>query len=247
MACGLVAAVALTRFMTFLLFGISPLDPATYGGVCLGPGCRRGLRQLRAGAPGDERRPDDRVESRMTLPFVETTMRDVRYALRILRKAPGFAIAATLILAVTIGANAAVYSLVDRLLVRPLPYPQSDRLATIIRHTERGGRSDTGYNTNGATWLAMRDGVRDLDIAVVGGGFSGVNLTGGDETAFVQQQRVSAGFFRVLGVTPAIGREFTTDEDLPGGAVCRRAQSCDLVARTRRRPGHRRPGDHAAR
>jgi predicted permease len=154
---------------------------------------------------------------RRTLPLLETTMRDLRYALRVLRKAPGFSLAAVSILAITIGANAAVYTLVDRLLVRPLPYPQSDRLATIIRQSERGGRSDTGYNTNGATWVAMRDGVRDLDIAVTGGGFSGVNLTAGDETAFVQQQRVSAGFFRVLGVAPALGREFTTDEDVPGG------------------------------
>src|SRR5258706_2672317 len=61
---------------------------------------------------------------RRTLPVLETTMRDFRYALRMLRKAPGFSLAAIGILAVTIGANAAVYTLVDRLLVRPLPYPE---------------------------------------------------------------------------------------------------------------------------
>src|SRR5258706_9620827 len=123
------------------------------------------------------------------LPFLETTMRDVRYALRMLRKAPGFSAAAIGILAVTIGANAAVYTLVDRLLVRPLPYPEADRLGTIVRHYERGGRSDDSYNTNGATWIAMRDAVPDLDIAVAagGGGASGVNLTSGDNTAYVQQ------------------------------------------------------------
>jgi macrolide transport system ATP-binding/permease protein len=63
----------------------------------------------------------DTYRDRRSLPFLETTMRDLRYALRILRKAPGFSLAVTVILAVTIGANAAVYTLVDRLLVRPLP------------------------------------------------------------------------------------------------------------------------------
>jgi predicted permease len=156
---------------------------------------------------------------RQSLPVLETTMRDLRYALRILRKSPGFSVAAIGILAVTIGANAAVYTLVDRLLVRPLPYPQADRLGTIVRHYERGGRSDDSYNNNGATWIAMRDAVPDLDIAVAGGGgvASGVNLTAGHETAYVQQQRVSSGFFRVLGISPALGREFTSDEDLPTG------------------------------
>ncbi len=154
---------------------------------------------------------------RRSLPFLETTMRDLRYALRMLRKAPGFSLAAIGILAVTIGANAAVYTLVDRLLVRPLPYPEADRLGTIIRYYERGSRnSGVGYNTDGSTWVAMRDGVTDLDIAVSAGA-SGVNLTAGDDTAYVQQQRVSSGFFRVLGIPPALGREFTTDEDRPGG------------------------------
>jgi predicted permease len=161
----------------------------------------------------------DACHDRRSLPFLETTMRDLRYALRMLRKAPGFSLAAIGILAVTIGANAAVYTLVDRLLVRPLPYPEADRLGTIVRHYERGGRSDDSYNNNGATWIAMRDAVPNLDMAVAAGGgvASGVNLTAGDDTAYVQQQRVSSGFFRVLGIQPALGREFTSDEDQPTG------------------------------
>ena len=66
----------------------------------------------------------------------------------------------------------------------------------------------------------MRDGVPDLDIAVVGGP-SGVNLAAGEDIAYVQQQRVSSGYFRVLGMPPAIGREFTADEDRSGGTVGR--------------------------
>jgi predicted permease len=184
---------------------------------------------LRAGMSDDQARREalaklggvlqttETYRDRRGIPFLETTMRDVRYGVRMLRKTPGFAVAAIAILAVTIGANAAVFTLVDRLIVRPLPYPQADRLGTIIRHYERGGRSEPGYQTDGATWLAMRDGLPNLDIALVGGGVSGVNLTAHDEIAFVQQQRVSAGFFRVLGVPPALGREFTSDEDRPGG------------------------------
>src|SRR4029079_8058698 len=118
------------------------------------------------------------------IPFVETTMRDLRSALRMLRKAPGFAIAAIVILAVTIGANAAVYALVDRLIVRPLPYPQPDRLGTIVTHYERGGRGNDSYSTDGAIWVAMRNGVPDLDIAVAGGA-TGANLASGDDTAYV--------------------------------------------------------------
>jgi predicted permease len=153
------------------------------------------------------------------LTLIDDMCSDLRYARRTLATHKGFTAAAVVILAVTIGANAAVYTLVDRLIVRPLPYPQADRLGTIIRHYERGGRSDEGYNTNGATWLAMRGGVPGLDIALAAGSgaVSGVNLTSGDETAYVQQQRVSAGFFRVLGIPPALGREFTSDEDAPAG------------------------------
>jgi predicted permease len=149
------------------------------------------------------------------LPFLEATMQDLRYALRMMKKTPGFSSTVISILAVTIGANAAVYMLVDRLIVRPLPYPQPERLGTIIRYFERTG--GVGDHTNGFTWLAMRDGVPDLDLALTGGDISGVNLTAGHDTGYVQQQRVSSGFFRVLGITPALGREFTVDEDRPGG------------------------------
>jgi len=134
-----------------------------------------------------------------------------------LRKAPGFSAAAIGILAVTIGANAAVYTLVDRLLLRPLPYPQADRLGTIVRHYERGGFSGDSYDRNGATWVAMRDAVPALDVAVATDTSGGVNMVAGGETVYIRQQRVSAGFFRVLGIPPARGREFTIDEDQPTG------------------------------
>ncbi|HET9834226.1 MAG TPA: permease prefix domain 1-containing protein, partial [Vicinamibacterales bacterium] len=150
------------------------------------------------------------------LAFVDGVGRDVRYASRMAAKQKGVTATIIAILAITIGANSAVYTVVDRLLVRPLPYPQPDRLATIVRHFERAGQSGDGLSVSGTVWEGMRDAVRDLDIAVVGGS-GGVNLAAGDDIAYVQQLRVSAGYFGVLGIPPAIGREFTRDEDRPGG------------------------------
>ena len=150
------------------------------------------------------------------LAFVDAVVRDVRYAWRMAAKQKGVTATIIAILAITIGANSAVYTVVDQLLVRPLPYPEPERLATIVRHFERGGQSGEALSVTGTMWEAMRDAVRDLDIAV-GGGSGGVNLAAGDDIVYVQQLRVSAGYFTVLGIPPAIGREFTGDEDRPGG------------------------------
>jgi putative ABC transport system permease protein len=165
---------------------------------------------------GSVERYKEEARRSLGLSFVDAVYRDLRYACRILAKQKGFTIAAVTILAVTIGANAAVFTVVDRLLLRPLPYPNADRLATIVRHYERGGRSNDSYSIDGATWLSLRESLPDLDMALTGSA-GGVNLALGDDIAYVQQQRVSAGFFRVLGILPALGREFTDEEDQPSG------------------------------
>ncbi|PYR46438.1 MAG: hypothetical protein DMF89_22020, partial [Acidobacteria bacterium] len=134
----------------------------------------------------------------------------------LLQKNPGFATVAILILAIAIGANTAVFTLVDHLLLRPLPYAEPDRLATVVRHYARGTTSGEGYAQNGATWFALREGVPGLDWASTGVA-GGVNLVAGNQVAYAQQHKVSAGLFRVLGVPPALGREFTADEDREGG------------------------------
>jgi predicted permease len=143
-------------------------------------------------------------------------MRDIRYALRVLLKSPIFTITATLTLALCIGANTAIYSVVDRVLLRPLPYPRPDRLAVVTRHYQgAGGEDDTSQA--GVTWVALRDGASKLDVAVTSGLPMGVNLVAGGQAEYVTQQRVSAGYFSVLGVVPALGREFSDDEDRPNG------------------------------
>jgi predicted permease len=148
--------------------------------------------------------------------WLSAVVRDARFGVRVLRRSPLFFATATITLALAIGANTAVFTLVDRLLVRPLPYPDGDRLATVVRHYQRGGLQGEGTNQNGATWLALSAGVTALDLAVAGS-VSGVNTILNGASAYVQQQRVSAGYFRVLGITPPVGREFHDDEDRAGG------------------------------
>jgi len=143
-------------------------------------------------------------------------MRDLRYALRVLLKAPAFTITATLTLALCIGANTAIYTVVDRVLLRPLPYPEPERLAEVVTRFSRG---DIGYGQTGGTWEALQRGVTSVELATTAGGFgsTGVNMVVGTHAEYVTQQRVSAAFFRVLGVPPVIGREFTADEDRANG------------------------------
>jgi predicted permease len=141
-------------------------------------------------------------------------MRDLRYAIRVLLKSPVFTVTAVLTLALCIGANTAIFTVVDRVLLRPLPYPQPDRLVQVITRSDQGGEQS---GQTGGVWEGLRDGVTTLDLAVTSGGWQGVNLFAGDHPDYVKQRRVSAGFFSVLGIVPEIGREFRADEDRPNG------------------------------
>jgi predicted permease len=143
--------------------------------------------------------------------------RDLRYAARVLRKSPTFTAAGVVTLALCIGANTAIFSVVDAVLLRPLPYPHPERLFSVARHFQ--GKGAESYQTNlwGGVWEAARDNAAYVDAAVFSDGSMGVNFVAGGRVEYVKQQRVSAGFFRVLGITPLIGREFSADEDRQGG------------------------------
>jgi predicted permease len=145
---------------------------------------------------------------------LDALWRDLRHAVRVLLKSPLFTLSAVLTLALCIGANTAIYTIVDRVLLRPLPYPEPDRLAEVMTHFDKTGEDDDSQT--GSAWLALR-GVPAIDLAVMSGGSMGVNFVSHQQAEYVKQQRVSAGFFRVLGVPPAIGREFTDDEDRVNG------------------------------
>jgi len=96
-------------------------------------------------------------------------LRDLRFATRVLWKSPVFTVTAVLTLALCIGVNTAIYTVVDRVLLRPLPYPEPGRLVQIVTHFDGTGGDDAGQT--GSTWEHLRDGVTAVDLAATAGGF----------------------------------------------------------------------------
>ena len=142
--------------------------------------------------------------------------RDLRFSLRQLYKAPGFTLIVLATLGLCIGANTAIFSVLDAVLLRPAPYPAAGRLALLTTVSRNHGVENVNDSQTGALFEAVRDGASLLDLAAAGG-FGGVNFSGAGRLEFVQQQRVSTGYFRVLGIPPQFGREFTPAEDTRGG------------------------------
>ncbi|MGH9541727.1 MAG: ABC transporter permease [Terriglobales bacterium] len=139
---------------------------------------------------------------------------DFRYALRALRKSPGFAAVAILTLALGIGANAAIFSAVDAVLLRPLPYPHAERLAGVWETNLASGHRIQISGPDFGDWSRQTRGVFSAIAAYAAAPLS----ISGDG---IQPQRVTvgavgAGFFAVMGVSPELGRGFTSEEHLPG-------------------------------
>jgi hypothetical protein len=141
---------------------------------------------------------------------------EVRYALRQLRKTPIFSLVVLATLGLCIGVNTAVYSVLDAVLLRPAPYPEAERLGMMVTAARSKGQEFVNTSQNGAMFESVRDHVPSLEVAAWSG-VSGVNFAGEGRLEFVQQQRVSAGYFHVLGIEPQFGREFTRAEDVAGG------------------------------
>jgi predicted permease len=155
-----------------------------------------------------------------SVPVLEPIVRDARYAFRMLRKTPGFTVIALVTLAVGIGVNTAIFTVVNSLLLKPLPYPAPERLATFHYDVKSDrGVSNGDESLDGATYLALRDNAKMIDVAARGaGGWGvGVNMTAQNRAVNVKQARVTAGYFNVLGIPPFMGREFTAEEDRTGG------------------------------
>ena len=144
---------------------------------------------------------------------------DLRFGWRQLIKAPGFSLTAILTLGLAIGANTAVFSLVDAVLLKSIPYPLPERLGTMgAIYTRDGAEVERGSMAlTGAGWQAVQSQAGSIDAAIFSGISSRVSLVAGSRTMSVTPERISAGFFRILGVPPAIGREFTASEDVVGG------------------------------
>ncbi|HET9098948.1 MAG TPA: ABC transporter permease [Acidobacteriaceae bacterium] len=141
---------------------------------------------------------------------------DLRYAMRQLRKSPGYTVTAVLTLALGIGANTAIFSVVNALMLRPLPYPQPERLGALITHWKSAKGVEDDDSADGETYELVRDQVPAVTAAAEGME-SGVNLQAGSSVQYVQQLRVSSKYFDVLGIPPRMGRSFTREEDRPNG------------------------------
>jgi predicted permease len=148
---------------------------------------------------------------------IEAIWRDVRLASRTLRHNPSFTLTSLLTLTLVIGANTAVFSIVDATLLRPLPYPNAERLGqAVLRYSVHG---DQGFfdALDGKMWELLRDHANLMDAAVYSDMSAPVNFVASGRVGYLRQQRVSAGYFHVLGVTPLMGHEFSRHEDVDGG------------------------------
>src|SRR5215831_11008835 len=150
-------------------------------------------------------------------PPMETLLQDLRYALRMLRKNPGLTAVAVLTLALGIGANTAIFTVVNTVLLRPLPYPEPDRIVQLMLSSPSW---DPGRNANVTSipkfmvWREQTQVFKDIAAYDEGGV---VNLTGGDRPEQIKVLHVSADYFRLFDVPIEIGRTFSADEDRPRG------------------------------
>jgi predicted permease len=142
---------------------------------------------------------------------------DLRFGLRMLARNRGFTVTVVLTLALAIGANTAIFSIVNALLLKELPYAHPERIGTIYARTTGPDSYDMRRNLDGEQWELLRDNVPSLISAVSGGRTSGVNLQAGSQVQYLQAGRVSAHYFDVLAVPPVLGRNFSEDEDRPHG------------------------------
>ena len=144
-------------------------------------------------------------------------IRDLRFAARQLRKSPAFALTACLTLALGIGVTAAVYSVVQTVLLEPLPYPEQDRLIGLA-WTFPHGKPNAEQAGSSADFV--RDHLQDFSsVAVMNDSASQVNFSvNGGHAKQIVSVGVSEGYFKTLGVSPALGRAFLAEEDRPGGA-----------------------------
>jgi len=162
----------------------------------------------------------ERYRDQRSLPALDTISQDLRYALRGIRKNPGFAAVVIFLLAIGIGANTTLFTIINAVLLRPLPYPESDRLVWVGQ--TRADLPFSSANPGAVSYENFADlRVQQTVFESIGayqpaGGSPGAFLIGG-EPVRMEIQRMSADVFAALKVAPALGRAYNNDEDRPGG------------------------------
>ncbi len=147
---------------------------------------------------------------RRSVPLFENTLQDFRFAIRQLRKNPGFTATAIFILALGMCASVAIFAFVDAALIKPLPYQNPGRLVGVFERIEGCVQCDLSY-LDYLDWKERNQSFSSLDVYQ----HTGMMLNTSEGAKAAQAARVSDGFFRTLGVTPVLGRDFYPGEDLP--------------------------------
>src|SRR5262245_2070220 len=180
--------------------------------------------KIRSGMTAEEARREARLElgglaqlqqahrDIRLFPFVDTLLQDALYGLTMLRRNPGFTIVAVLTLALGIGANSAIFSVVNAVLLRSLPYRDPDQLV-MVRHYLDSGATRPSF---GADFLEWRDQAKAFE-QIAAYTFDTADLTGIGESERLNAGLISGSLFATLGVAPALGRAFTQAEDTYGG------------------------------
>ncbi|HYG33730.1 MAG TPA: ABC transporter permease [Clostridia bacterium] len=147
-------------------------------------------------------------------------MTNLKYALRLLVKNPGFTLTAIITLALGIGTTSAVYTVVNAVLLRPLPYPVPEQLVQVVKWSQTSASVKPSVNSYMAVseFLSWREENQVLSC-IAAHQWQGANLSGGDEPERVDCGKVTATYFPLLGATFCLGRGFLQEEDAPGGAT----------------------------
>lgn len=153
----------------------------------------------------------EKARDTWTFPRFETFVQDLRYGARNIRKSPGYSLVVILTLALGIGANSAIFSVVDTVLLKPLPYPSAARLVHLAEtHAKAEGISVTWGNYR--AWRKYNRSFEDM----AGFQLDHLTLTGLDEPLFTAAGEVTSGFFGLVGAKPLLGRVFTDEDDRAG-------------------------------
>jgi putative ABC transport system permease protein len=187
------------------------LDEATAAHVARGLSRDEALRAARLEL-GGVARVSEQVRGYGWENAIETVLADLRYAARGLRAAPGFTVVAVLTVAVGVGATTAIFSAVKPILFEPLPYPDAGRVTMIWEIAGGASRNEGTF----ATYRELVERARSFDALAVLRPWQ-PTMVGAAEPERLEGQRVSAGYFRVLGVPPAVGRDFQTSDDRING------------------------------
>ncbi|HEY6444653.1 MAG TPA: ABC transporter permease [Candidatus Acidoferrales bacterium] len=166
------------------------------------------VRQARVKLGGVERTKEE-CRDTLGVSLVESLIQDVRFGLRMLRKNPGFTAVAVITLALGIGANTAIFGVVDAVLLRPLPYKNADRIVWAAERFPFNHDSAVVLSPDFIGWKEGNDVFKEIGAF---GGAPGANLTGGAEPQRVTVTNVTTNFFPMLGIQPVIGRRFLPEE-----------------------------------